>query len=127
MCIVAFAPTSRHTTPAPPPTGGLESFHFHVSLGFHRVIDQPLYAFDESNCVRQHRMFLESCFISPLRVDVEELRVANRAKRIDTESSFFFTRGDHHGAQGLLYCWLIARGCMESRKDKDLHLAVPVP
>src|SRR4030095_5832273 len=63
------------------------------------VIDQPLYFFYKLLCVRLADMIIECGLIYPARVNVEQTRIPNRAKRMNAQTTSFQSRRRNHLTQ----------------------------
>src|SRR5271169_3787241 len=90
-------------------------------MRFDRVIDQRLGARDEAQGMWQSRVRVERRLIFPTRVNVEELRIANRAERTNAEAASFLAGRHYDLAQRLLHCCLISRQRLKTGEDKNFH------
>src|SRR5262249_49855839 len=89
-----------------------------------RVIDERLHAVDEADRMRHARVTLERRFVVPTRMDVEELGVANRSKRVDAEAPGLLPRRSHDVTQRLGDGRLVAGPRMKSGKDEERHVPI---
>src|SRR5262245_30149377 len=88
------------------------------------MIDQRLDGADEADRVRQAGVLLERRLVFPARVDVEQLWVAGRAKRVNADASRLIARPQDDVEEGLGDGLLVTAASVKSRKDDELH-AVP--
>src|SRR5216684_450427 len=87
-----------------------------------RVVDQRRHALDEAHRMRHSGVSLERGLILPARMNVEELRIANRPERVDAQAARLFARRSDGGQQRLRHRGLVAGPRVKPRKDEQLHL-----
>lgn len=89
------------------------------------VFDQGLYSLKEPHRMRQARVRDECRLVFPVRVNIEEAWILDRAKRMDAQAAGLFSGGRHHVLQRLfnlrLYSWL----CVKSHEDEEFHVTRP--
>jgi hypothetical protein len=82
-----------------------------------RVIDKRFHASKELQSVRQVGVRVERSFIHPARVDVEEPRIAGRAKGVNTQAPYFFARAADDIAH--CFCESIFTACAGMKTTKN--------
>src|SRR5579863_9308055 len=90
------------------------------------MVDQLLDAIDEAHRVGQARVQLKRRLVPPARMDVEEARVAGRAKGLDRKASRLLPRRRHDLAQRRGNVVLPPRSGVEAREDEELHRSPPL-
>src|SRR6185295_15557237 len=86
-----------------------------------RVVEQWGHALDEVDRVRQPAVPLEGRLVRPARVDVEEPRIARRAKRVDGEAARLLARRPHDVAERVRHRALLPGPRVKAREDEELH------
>ena len=97
---------------------GAPSSNQFCSRYIERVINQRLHSFPEADRVGQLCVQVEGCFISPARMNVEELWIAGRAKSIDAEAAGFRAGWSDNFAQCFSNCIFLALAGMKSRENE---------
>src|SRR5438093_9596642 len=75
--------------------------------------------------MRQSGVILERRFILPARMNVEQLRVANRPKRVNAQAAQFLARRSEDVKQRFCHGALVTGTHVKSRKDEQLHFVSP--
>jgi len=87
------------------------------SRDFERLIDERGDGFDKAYRVRKLCMYLECSFMDPVRMNVEQLRISYRSKRVNVQTARLCAgvRNDftHGGTDGVL----LARASMKPSED----------
>jgi len=90
---------------------------------FDGMINQRFDPLDELDRMRQSDMCLERRFIFPTRVNVEKLRIADRAKRMNTQAADFLSRRIHDLMKRLFNGCFGSGPSMKTCEDKEFHMA----
>lgn len=86
------------------------------------MVDERLDRGNEQNGVRQRRMKLERCKVTPPRVNVELARHANRLKRSIAEAARLEPSGTLYRVNCLPQRRLAARPSMKASEEEELHV-----
>ena len=70
--------------------GFLSVVRLHRAYNFHRMINQGFYRLNEFHSVVECGVKLESSFIFPLGVDIEQAWIQRRSKSMDGHAARFF-------------------------------------
>ncbi len=87
------------------------------------MVDQRLDHADEADRVRQAGVLLERRLVFPARVNLEQLWVAGRAKRVNADASRLLARRRDDVEERLGDGLLVTAASVKSRKDEELHAA----
>src|SRR5207249_5313950 len=90
------------------------------------VVDQRLDACEEAHRMRQSGVVLERRFILPARMNVEQLRVANRPKSVNAQAAKLLARRSEDVKQRFCHGALVTGTHVKSRKDEQLHSFLPL-
>ena len=85
------------------------------------MVNQRLNRLDKLHGVRQGRMKIKRRFVHPMRMQVEELRIARRAKYVEAQASSLGPRRRYNLAQRRLDGTLVTRLGVKAREDVELH------
>src|SRR6266446_128222 len=76
--------------------------------------------------MRQASVMLEHRFILPARMNVEQLRVANRAKGVNAQAAWLLARRSQDVEQRFGHGALVTGARVKSREDEHLHVMSPL-
>src|SRR5947207_1749512 len=106
----------------------IEACHFPDRLpkllaerGLERMIEQRFDGLQEAHGVRQFRMTLKRGHVLPASVDVELIRVPNRAKRTVAEAARLLTSRALYFKHCSVHLSLLSGAGMETGEDEYLH------
>jgi hypothetical protein len=83
------------------------------------VVDQAPYSLDEAHGMRKTGVAIERRLLLPRRMNVEELRIASRPKRLDAQAARLLARRPDDVTQRGRQVGFVPRARVKSRKDEE--------